>query len=409
MQFIVERFMKNTSRIAFRIVFPASLLMEDAQKNGITHLLEHFHFRGNVDMPQSQLYTKMEVLNSPISGETTSQSMSFSFSSSRETFIKSFDLFCTFLFEISENYDDFAKEKSVVLREIEEKGADSFSYRMKKYFLGNHSASLPILGTFSGAKKITFSKLLYWNKIIETNKNAYCFLSGAFDVDLLEYVQKKLEYGFANLGTEISILPDYKIPSRGIKCVQPRWCDEHELAFAIYLPKEICSFYEFAIFRSSLCGGDGAIILRKLREEHGLCTNIQESSYYNKDYYILTFSCIVKKQWDCQAISDVLYSLLYMKNSLTEEEFIQANAIYTSDFDRFEEDPEVWNDFLFDYFEATGKCDTLKSEIRDSFASVTYGDFRKMLCDVIQSKNISVFAETYQQKCLENFYQKLNS
>jgi hypothetical protein len=98
-----------------------------------------------------------------------------------------------------------------------------------------------------------------------------------------------------------------------------------------------------------------------------------------------------------------------LKNSLTEEEFIQANAIYSSDFDRFEEDPEVWNDFLFDYFEATGKCDIVKSEIRDSFASVTYDDFRKMLCDVIQSKNISVFAETYQQKCLENFYQKLNS
>ena len=164
MQFIVERFMKNTSRIAFRIVFPASLLLEDSQENGITHLLEHFHFRGNVDMPQSQLYTKMEVLNSPIKGETTSQSMSFSFSSSKENFIKSFDLFCAFLFEISENYDDFAKEKSVVLREIEEAGADSFSYRMKKHFIGNHSASLPILGTFSGVKKIAFSKLLYWNK-----------------------------------------------------------------------------------------------------------------------------------------------------------------------------------------------------------------------------------------------------
>lgn len=407
MSCIYSHFLSETSRIALKIIFPAALLLEDRENNGITHLLEHIHFRGNRDFPQDQLYAEMEKLNSPISGETTSQTMSFSFSSPKKSFIASFDLFCSFLLNLSNEYDDFAKEKSVVIREIEEDGIDTFSSRMKKFFLGDHPFSFPIAGTLSGVKKISHHSLLEWWDKIETAENAYCYLSGAIDDEITSYVRNKLKKEKMKHGLYYPVLPDFKIPQRGIRTIRPRWNDENELAFAIYFPKKICSYFEFSIFRSALCGGDGAIILKELREKHALCTGIKESSYYHKDYYILTFSCIIKKQYVSLAIEDIFNALFYMRNSLNENDFLQANAVYCYDFNRFEDYPEEWNDFLFDYFEATGTAEISKSQIKKLFEDVTFSDFQKMVQSVIISENISIFAETYHQKLLMDLYWKL--
>lgn len=108
------------------------------------------------------------------------------------------------------------------------------------------------------------------------------------------------------------------------------------------------------------------------------------------------------------AIKDVFNSLFYMKNNLNENDFLQANAVYCYDFDRFEDCPEEWNDFLLDYFEATGAADISKSQIKKLFEDVTFFDFRKMVQTVVTSENISVFAETYHQKLLMDLYGKLD-
>ena len=403
-----DQILTGTSRIALKIVFPASLLTEEQRNNGITHFLEHLHFRGNAKLPQKRLYSQMETLSSPISGETTSQTMSFSFSSPKSSFKESFDLFSEFLLESQWSKEDFIKEKAVVMREIEEDGSDSFSLRMKRSFFGHDSFSLPIAGTLSNVRKMSSKSLLRWKEKIETTDNAYCFLSGAIDDSSAAYVGEKLKNGLKKPGVRYPVLPDFKISQRRMQCVRPRWNDENELAFAIFFPKKICSYFEFSLFRSAFCGGDGAILLRDLREEHALCTGIQESVYYHKDYYILTFSCIVKKQQVPRAMEDILSALLYMKNGFNENDFLQANAVYCFDFDRFEEDPEEWNDFLFDYFEATGTTDISKPQIKESFSRVTLVDIVQISQSVIRSENISVFAETYRQKCAEHFYGQLD-
>ena len=222
-------------------------------------------------------------------------------------------------------------------------------------------------------------------------------------------MSKKLSYGLKQQKmSSISVLPNFQIPNRRYQCVRPRWNDENEIAVALFFPKSKCSFFEFEIFRSALCGGDGALLLRNLRERDALCTSISECVYYHQDYYILTFSCIVKHNCVTLAFSNILDALKYMKNYFNKTDFLQAIAPYRLNFDRFEENPSVWNEFLFDYFEATGCFDVSKEQIKEGFAQLTAKDILHTAQFVIHPTNIAIFAETYQEKCIKDFYSQLN-
>ena len=400
--------LESTNQVSVMVIFPGSLLIESRYNNGITHFLEHLHFRGGHQMSQRELYTRMELLAASFCGHTTNQSMCFSFSCCEAVFRNAFDLFCKFLFDVDWTQGEFMKEKLVVLRE-EEEADRSFNLRLKRFLFGNCSYSFPIIGRPSTIKKLTTPMVRDWYSRIENRNNFTILISGKIHeisrAEIDECIRKAL---MDKGGKSIGILPDFRLPERRFQLVAPRWSDESEIVVALFFPKSECSYYEFEIFWSALCSGDGAIILRDLRETYGFCTEISDAIYFHKDYFILTLSCIVKRENVSKSLELIGDALEYMRNNFSRRDFGQAIAPFKLNFVRFQNDPMSFNELVLDLYEATGEVCTSLSEIQEGFASLTYERFVQMLYKVLVAKNISMFIETYRKSDVKHLQERLN-
>ncbi|MGI5874894.1 MAG: M16 family metallopeptidase [Bacillota bacterium] len=407
-------YLEHTDRICLTAVFSGGLLAEDKNTNGMTHLLEHLHFRGNETLPQPKLYREMELLGAAFSGMTTAQTMSFSFTCQKEAFLKAFDLFCLFLFSSFPKQADFKRERAVVCREIEEEaGTRDFEERFKRFLFGGTPLALPIGGIPSRIRRFSRKGLLARRELIETDENAVFFLSGAVEhPSLYERVKTELSAGFSRAGfhgKKIPVLPRFSLPARGCRVISPRWDDESELGFALFFPRERCDYFTFELFRSALCGGDGSVLFRELRERDALCTDVDTRIYFHEDFFILTFSCIVKKEAVSLALDDVGRALCYMKKDFRADDLEQSGSDYRRWFQKYEEDPDDWNELLLDLYEATGNASYAKEEIRKGFAAVTAEKVRAAAAAAINMENISVFAEMVTDVRLKAFLRHLEA
>lgn len=263
---------KNSELIVVGIVFLNGSSDENILNNGITHLIEHMVFKGTKKYSAKDISFKVESLGGYINAFTTKEYTCFYIKMIKNNFNKLVDIFFEVCFSAVFNEEEFYKEKDVVSSEIvsiKDNPQEYFSEISESYLYSNPGYCLPIAGNLETLQNIKFKTLIdYWKEYF--GKYGYFgVISGNFDDKKLNLIASKLpEKQFVTK----------KYTKENIKIFEKEFDLKYEQTYLSYFLnlEDINSKDKYAYYLISymLCESMSSRLFQRLREDLGLCYNI---------------------------------------------------------------------------------------------------------------------------------------
>lgn len=263
---------KNSELIIVGVVFLNGSSDENTLNNGITHLIEHMVFKGTKKYSAKDISFKVESLGGYINAFTTKEYTCFYIKMIKNNFNKLVDIFLDVCFNADFNEEEFFKEKDVISSEIvsiKDNPQEYFSEISESYLFSNAGYCLPIAGSLETLENIKFDTLIgYWNEYF--GKYGYFgVISGNFD-------DKKLNFLASRIPEKQFVTKKYT--KEKIKIFEKEFDLKYEQTYLSYFLnlQDVCSKdkYAYHLINHMLCESMSSRLFQKLREDLGLCYNI---------------------------------------------------------------------------------------------------------------------------------------
>ena len=155
---------------------------ENKENNGITHLLEHMHFRQLGDMNQKEIYETTEMMGTSLRGTTYKEMLCFNMKVRPKYLEKSLDIFEKILTTYDWTEEQLESEKKVVINEIYEKEDEVTLEKIyDKAIWRKNPLKRGILGSEENVKGFTVDDLVGYKKEIFSKNNVTLVITGAID------------------------------------------------------------------------------------------------------------------------------------------------------------------------------------------------------------------------------------
>lgn len=168
----------TTHSFAIDLFVRAGAIYEDRGKEGITHFLEHLHFRRLHDMTQPELYYYMESIGTTLRAVTYRDSLRFYLKIAPSHFEKALMLLKKILVADNWSDDDINAERKVVLNEIYSKYEYDISEIAGKNIFSKTPYERTILGREGSLSSITREDILDYKHRMFNLDNLKLFISG---------------------------------------------------------------------------------------------------------------------------------------------------------------------------------------------------------------------------------------
>lgn len=176
--------MPNTHSVAIGLYIKAGSGYESEEQNGITHFLEHLHFRRLGEIGQEELYYRLESMGTSLRGVTYSDFLEFSMKIAPDHIKESLFIFKNLIDADNWTDEEFSKEKQVVINQIKEK--ESFLFvedEMRKVVFRNSLLSRRIIGTIENVQHFQKQDIQNYKKQIMNAQNIIFCITGNVDSD----------------------------------------------------------------------------------------------------------------------------------------------------------------------------------------------------------------------------------
>ena len=249
---------------------------------GVSHLIEHMHFKGTRKRSASKVAEDIERLGGSLNAFTTREQTCYYARTLDEHLPEAIDVLSDMLMNSTFTPTNFKREKKVVLEEIKENDdtpSEVVHDIFAEKFWGGSSLSHSILGGASDIEKMTRKTALDYVKDHYNASNVVVSVSGNMDHDkLVSLVKRKLKFPKGSLAKTKEALYPTKAKVHAVErdIAQthfilgfPSVQFDHKLRFAA-----LClNFY--------LGGGMSSVLFQEVREKRGLAYSI----YTFQDFY----------------------------------------------------------------------------------------------------------------------------
>lgn len=186
--------MKNTHSVTFGLYVKAGLAYNNEKKTGITHFLEHLHFRRLGDISQNELYYRMECLGSTLRAATYKDFLKFSMKIIPENLKQVLDIFVHIIHAMEWTNEEFEKEKQVVINQILEKGDYlTLQQEVNKVIFKDHMLSENIMGSVDSVNSISIEDIKKYKKECFKTSNILFCITGNVKKDDFDIVKDVLQ------------------------------------------------------------------------------------------------------------------------------------------------------------------------------------------------------------------------
>lgn len=285
---------------------------------GITHFLEHIHFRKLHDYSQNELYYKMESMGSSLSATTYNDFLRFYTKIHPIYFADALEVFASVLSTKQWDSRYVEEEKRVVINEIKEQGEMNIDDLFQKVYFEGTPLSKAILGTEDSVKRITGKQLASYKKEAFNVNNMALFVSGPIQKSNLEQLENQL--GSIDLPFGEKWTSDFKPKNFGnrnpdVTAVNQEW-DFTDVDITFDIDIQNIALYEMDVLNCILGGGIGSRLQMLLREQLGLVYDI--SSYVEKyeNFCVLHIQYTIDSDLFYQSYSALMQVLKQMKNDI---------------------------------------------------------------------------------------------
>lgn len=328
---------------------------ETKSNNGITHLLEHMHFRQLGSMSQEDIYRKSECMGTSLQATTYKDMLHFHMKIRPQYLRESLLFFENIINTFDWKEEQFAKEKKIVLNELREnRGRVIRQTTIDEAIWSNHSLSWKILGDEKIIKNMSLEEVIRYKKEIFCKDNIALIITGAVDDNDMESIAKKFD-GIP-LNTNImsfknnSATKQFKRESNIVLVKYSSWeLLDVQLSFDVNL--ELIKENELLFLNSILGGGDGSILQKEIREKLGLVYEIySETEVFRKEAILSIIFSIDKKKLE-SALEKIMGILDRLKEKISQTDMDMNRIFFTENLwfwleDSYELNCQLGNDFV---------------------------------------------------------------
>lgn len=339
--------MQNTHSVTVGLYVKAGSGYETSEYNGITHLLEHLHFRKLGKYSQEELYYKMESMGSTLRAATYCNFLKFTMKVVPEKIEECIDIFQELIVTKEWMDEEIEQEKQVVINQILEKGNYiTIDREVRKNIFKDHGLANEIMGNIQTVNNIRKTDLEKYKKEMFSSSNMMVCITGNFTESKREKILKRLEaleiLETANKKTLFA--PDCfctRKPDIYFRFVQDNNPLDVNLSFDMLYNEESKDL--LTIMNCILGEGVGSKLQRRIREEQCYSSDIASFIEWYPKFAVLHISFTVEKRAFLNCLRDIIIVLKSLKTTICQRDLDVTLPFYTTNQVFYEDDTEEMN------------------------------------------------------------------
>lgn len=340
---------KNAYSVALGLYINLGVKDESVENNGITHLLEHLHFRKLGDWDQKDIYYHMNKIGAILSGSTYKELLKFSIKARPIYFFECLEFFLRILTTYDWTEQQLFDEKKIVMNELHEKESYmDISKYVDEIVWNNSSLALPIIGNEHSIENVTLEEIIKYKKQHFCVGNMTLIITGDVSEDCIQKALDKIEKIYINKyllesTNKQSISIDMTNKGFNANFID---CDWDYVDVNISFNIDNSNSEVAALLNSIIGGGIGSMLSNTIREQYGLVYDIFSRLDIYNERSVMNIEFSTAKKNICRCLREVIVILNLVKQNISAED-IEANIIYFTENSWFLlENPENLNEEL---------------------------------------------------------------
>lgn len=287
-------------------------IYETEETQGISHLLEHLCFRGLGGLNHEMLQRTLNRFGADLEGMTTAEAIVFRLTSLPRFFDGMLELFTRFFALTPWTLEDIAKEKQIVIRQIEQAEED-FDELVDRAWRETPAGVFPRMGTAEAIEALDPDTIWNWQRLVFQPQNACLVITGNFSTGM---EQTALET-FATLPNYTSEPPFEQHVPLGF-CMRDESSDliidgeadtQAQVHIAFDIDEENVFPLAARIVDAITAGNDDSLLFQTLREEEALVAEIESYIQEIGQFHRLVIRYDVRQEKLCESLRKVFMYL----------------------------------------------------------------------------------------------------
>ncbi|EDS71921.1 M16 family metallopeptidase [Anaerofustis stercorihominis] len=386
---------ENLHNIGIGFYFHGGVLYENNKVRGISHLLEHMFFRKLNNLSQRELYKKVNKIGVALSGTTYKDYIRFYATVLPQYFNDFIDIIVNIYEDFLWSNEEINAEKEVVKRQIEDKSFYHFDDIVNKNYFEGSCFKNEIMGDCNKIDNLSYNIINDYKRRFFNKDNSVVVLTGSFNSDNINYLNKKLES--ISIFLSNPLMRQHSIPTKFCKrdehniMIIPSVYDTTEIEIRIDISKEI-DMHEVEILFNILAVGDGSRLSFKLKDTLGYIGDFDCDLNYYEDFNTVILVCSVDNHLIIKTLNIIFEEIKNMKNDITKED-LEEVIVFSKDFSNVIDSSEGLNDLIgYERFVLGNKNYNIENEVK-VFEMVTVKNLLKTAKRIFKSENISIYVE----------------
>jgi len=271
---------KELPLISIDIWCKAGSSLEDVNKNGTAHFLEHMIFKGSNKIMPGEFDHKIESLGGLSNASTGYDDVHYHVLVPPSNFKESLALLTNIVFSPDFNPDEFIKEKGVVIDEIKQQNDQPeeklFNYFLKRVWLSPNYAN-SILGTENSIKNLEINDLIKFHSKHYTTEKICIAIAGNLSGEIYKIFEKSDLSGIKESPNLINLKnkPSLKIRN-GRESVKFDNLEFSRIFMAWFIPNlnDQKNIIGLEILASILSVGRNSRLVKTLKEDNNLVESV---------------------------------------------------------------------------------------------------------------------------------------
>lgn len=338
--------MRNTHSVTVGLYLKAGVGYGE-DKPGITHLLEHLHFRQLGKTSQSELYYRMEKIGSTLRAVTYRDLLHFSMKVAPSHIEECLGIFTEILNAKSWTNENFCSEKQVVQNQIiESENYTSIEKSARRCIFKDHPLACDIMGTTLQVEDIVLQDIVdYKNKVFCTSNILICMTGNFTNQQELRMLKMFSEYEALPIYEEFKLVYPTCFHSRKPDIILEHTDNGNQLDVNISFDIKYSSanVLYLRLLNCILGEGVGSRLQRSIREEKHYCAGIGSYVEWYAGFAVLHISFAVDNKVFYPCLNDIVDIINLMKTDITKEDMDTALPFYTTNQIFYEDDTEAMN------------------------------------------------------------------
>lgn len=371
----------------------AGLKYELSEQYGISHFLEHMHFRGTGIHEQKNLYNLTQKMGTSLVGKTYKELLQFQMKVRPKYIFEACGVIKTVIDNYSWTQEQLEAERKIILEEIAEKSFYlNINTCVDELLWPEQLISKDILGSEKSIKQISLQDLIQYKKSRFVPGNICIVITGAIVNEDFLKIKSIFEQIKLNSLKELLINQSDKTMKIRKPDIKFNYCEWNCLDVCLIFDVDYSEIKieELLLLNSILGDGDGSKLQNILKEKNGYSYNIYSEIYSHIDSLELCIHFSIKKKNIYKGIYLIIQTIREMKTRISELDMMLNKPFYIDNLWFDLENTQKLNDQIgWEVFILNYKMCTIEEKIK-KFDNITKEDIMRAANTIFRPKNTSI-------------------